>query len=123
MVLHYHFIYTDAHDNEFEFDDYEYKPSWEEIEAGWEEFFANTDTTEAQEEWEDSYLGGYYNDEWEFMRDYFEDEFYDFMHEYCEDAARDAFDDDDEVREQVDDALEYRRDPYSYYGVHRSDFV
>lgn len=122
MVLHYNFTYTDEHGNEFEFDDYGYQPTAEEIEEGWEEFLANTDTTEAEEEWEDSYLGGYYNDEWEFIRDYYEDEFIEFLHDYCEESARDAFDSDDDVIDQVNEALEYRRDPYAYYGVSRSDF-
>lgn len=113
MILYYHFIYTDAHDNEFEFDNYEYKPTTAEIEFGWVEFLANTDTTEAEEACGEEDCD---------LRDYYEDEFTEFMHDYCEESARDVFDNDDEVMDQVNDAIEYRRDPYAYYGVSRSDF-
>jgi hypothetical protein len=51
------------------------------------------------------------------------DGFYDYAYEYCRDAAKDQFDEDDNVREEAYDAYEYRRDPYSYYGVSRSWFI
>lgn len=108
MILTYHFTYTDANDDDFEFDDYEYTPSDEEMKQGWVEFLDTVDLTEVDPD--------------EDLHDFYEDDFCDYMHDWCEEAAYDQFQSDPEVWEQVEDAIEYRRDPYAYYGVSRSDF-
>lgn len=57
--------------------------------------------------------------------DYYEedDDFYDYAQDCMEDEAREAFENDKEFWESIQEAEEYRRDPYGYYGVSRWDFV
>lgn len=52
-----------------------------------------------------------------------DDDFFDYVYDVVEDEARDAFENDKEFWESVQEAEEYRRDPYAYNGVSRWDFV
>lgn len=110
MTLSYHFNYEFDDGSDFDYEDYEYTPTQEEIDEGWHEFIDPEMEKVAADNSCDPH-------------DYYEDEFKEFMHDWCYDSAHDAFKDDPEVPEMIEECLLYQRDPYSYYGVSRYDFL
>lgn len=116
MVLRYKFDYDDVWDIDFE---YEPEANLDECVDDW---FDESDTAPTREEMKK--LGYDFDNHkdrnaWAEESDYFTD----FAREWYRDAAHDAFMHDSDVYEQVEETHEYRRDPYSYYGVSRWDFV
>lgn len=108
MTLHYSFDYDIDDNYSIEFEDYKYELEGSELQEVIDEY--RSEYPEDCEGYEDEDIVDF-------------DGFYDYAYEYCRDAAKDQFDEDDEVREDAYDAYEYRRDPYSYYGVSRSWFI
>ena len=108
MILNYIFTYmTDRHDVDIDFD---YEPDDALLDESWGEFCFDKGIPEEERDDPDT-------------KEAWADEFEDFCKDYCRDAAYDAFCSSDEVAEQANDAIEYARDPYSYYGVSRWDFI
>lgn len=108
MILTYSFEYEINDNDSIDFDDYKYVLEGSELDEVINEF--RTENPEDCEGLEDEEVIEL-------------DDFYDYAYEYCQDAAKEQFDNDDNVREEAYDAYEYRRDPYSYYGVSRSWFI
>ena len=114
--MHLRFTYTfDTYDDYADiYSEYEYNftPDEGEIEEAAKEYFAEcVDESQVENftEWFD-----YYAEE--------DDGFVDYAKDYFYDAAHDAFLSDTSFWEDVHDSEELRTDPYSYYGVSRSDF-
>lgn len=111
--MNYTLIYSFDYETEndcFHYDDYEYHPSEDEVNDAWEQF-----VNELEEPLESF-------DSVEEAREYYENPFIDFLTEWCRDAARDAFYNDPDIHDWVQEYTEFRGDLYAYYGVSRSDF-
>lgn len=117
--LRYHFDYYDCNDEYCGTFEYNYEPTnLEDCINAWYE-------DGAMEEDRQFMLDNDWNpDDPRDRRDWaFEsDDFWDYAYDFYEDEAHEAFLEDDDIADQVAEAEEYRRDPYAYNGVHRSDF-